>query len=330
MASGFPTDFKEIVRSRTNLVELIGESVRLSAARGGSDFVGLCPFHQDHNPSFHVYPERQSWRCWVCNAGGDCFSYVEKIEGVSFFEALKSLADRANIELPNTGQNPEQYQRQKSERERMYVALKWAEDRMHECLLHSKDALEARKYFSERGYSDSTLSRFRLGYHPDSWDWLLRQAAGKFEIPTLLSAKIAAEKKSGFGHNDSHIFINRVIFPIHDARGRTISFGGRLLPGREGPKYYNGDTSDLFHKSEVLYGFHHAREAIRRSRTAFVVEGYTDCIAAQLAGIENIVGVLGTALTETARGDFETDLRRSDSHLRRGHRRTIECRPGGW
>ncbi|HSG71327.1 MAG TPA: DNA primase [Planctomycetaceae bacterium] len=298
MASGFPTDFKEVVRSRTNLVELIGESVRLAPARGGADFVGLCPFHQDHNPSFHVYPDRQSWRCWVCNEGGDCFSYVEKIEGISFFDALKSLAERANLELPNIGRSSEQFQQRKSEREQMYAALKWAEDKMHDCLLHSKDAVEVRNYLSERGFSIETITRFRLGYHPDSWDWLLKQATGRFELPVLLSARLAAEKKSGIGHNDSHIFIDRVIFPIHDARGRTISFGGRVLPGGDGPKYYNGNDSDLFHKSEVLYGFHHAREAIRRSRTAFVVEGYTDCIAAQMAGIENIVGVLGTALTE--------------------------------
>lgn len=298
MASGFPTDFKEVVRSRTNLVELIGESVRLSPARGGADFVGLCPFHQDHNPSFHVYPDRQSWRCWVCNEGGDCFSYVEKIEGISFFEALKALAERANLELPNTGRSPEQFQQRKSERDQMYAALKWAEDKMHDCLLHSKDAAPARSYLSERGYSNDAITRFRLGYHPDIWDWLLKQSTGRFELPVLLSAKLAAEKKSGFGHNDSHIFIDRVIFPIHDSRGRTISFGGRVLPGGDGPKYYNGNDSDLFHKSDVLYGFHHARESIRRSRTAFVVEGYTDCIAAQLAGIENIVGVLGTALTE--------------------------------
>jgi DNA primase len=296
--SGFPTDFKEIVRSRTNLVELIGETVSLSPARGGADFVGLCPFHQDHNPSFHVYPDRQSWRCWVCNEGGDCFSYVEKVDGVSFFEALKTLAERANLDLPHSGRNPEQARREKSERERMYSALQWAEERMHECLLHSKDAAEARDYLADRGFESETIARFRLGYHPDSWDWLLRQAKGHFEIPILIEARLAALSKSGFGHSDSHIFIDRVVFPIHDSRGRTISFGGRLLPGREGPKYYNGSESELFRKSEVLYGFHHAREAIRRSRTALVVEGYTDCIAAQRAGVENIVGVLGTALTE--------------------------------
>ncbi len=305
MLSGISADFKEIIRSRTDLVALIGETVALSPQRGGSDYVGLCPFHEDHNPSFHVYPDRQSWRCWVCNEGGDCFSFVEKTDGCGFFEALKMLAERADVELPRRGtRETERHAQAKSEKEQMYAALRWVEDRLHECLLNSAEAREARGYLAERGVSPEMIERFRLGYHPDDWEWLLQRARGKFPEPILHQARILGENK--FGRvNDSHIFIDRVIFPIHDPKGRTISFGGRVLPGREGPKYYNGNDSELFNKSETLYGFPLAKDAIRKSRQVLIVEGYTDCIAAHQAGLCNVVGVLGTALTEQHVGQLK-------------------------
>lgn len=298
MSTGLSPDFKETVRSRTNLVDLIGDTLSLQPQRGGADYVGLCPFHQDNNPSFHVYPDRQSWRCWVCNEGGDCFSFVEKTEGIGFFDSLKLLAERAGIEMPQRMAPSPQQQQRKSLRDEMFSALTWAEEQMHQCLMSSPMAQAARTYLQDRGYTPEQMEQFRLGYHPDSWEWILGQVANRYDMNVLEEARLVARRKNGPGYSDSHIFINRVIFPIHDARGRTISFGGRLMPGQEGPKYYNGNESDLFHKSDVLYGYHQAKDAIRRSRTALVVEGYTDRISMHLAGIENVVGVLGTALTE--------------------------------
>jgi len=298
VSSGLSSDFKETVRSRTNLVELVGETISLTPHRGGADYVGLCPFHDDKNPSFHVYPDRQSWRCWVCNEGGDCFSFVEKTEGIGFFDSLKLLADRAGLDMPRRMAPSPQQQQRKSLREEMFSALQWAEQSLHDCLMHAPDAGQAREYLQDRGYTREQMQQFRLGYHPDNWEWLLGQVANRFSYEILSEARLIAPRKNGPGYSDSHIFIDRVIFPIHDPRGRTISFGGRLLPGNDGPKYYNGNESDLFHKSETLYGYHLAKDAIRRSRTALVVEGYTDRIALHLAGIENVVGVLGTALTE--------------------------------
>jgi len=298
VSTGLSSDFKETVRSRTNLVELVGETISLQPHRGGADFAGLCPFHQDNNPSFHVYPDRQSWRCWVCNEGGDCFSFVEKTEGIGFFDSLKLLADKAGIDMPQRMAPSPQQQQRKNLRDEMFSALTWAEEQMHQCLMSAPQAQRARQYLEERGYTRDQMAEFRLGYHPDNWEWLLGQVANRYDMNALEEARIVARRKNGPGYIDSHIFIDRVIFPIHDARGRTISFGGRLMPGQEGPKYYNGNESDLFHKSDVLYGYHLAKDAIRRSRTALVVEGYTDRIGLHLAGIENVVGVLGTALTE--------------------------------
>lgn len=299
MSSGLSSDFKENVRTRTNLVELIGDTISLTPQRGGADYVGLCPFHDDKNPSFHVYPDRQSWRCWVCNEGGDCFSFVEKTEGIGFFDSLKLLADRAGIDMPRRMESSPQQQQRKSLRDEMYAALQWAEQQLHDCLLHSPMAQHAREYLQNRGYTHEQMQQFRLGYHPHDRQWLLGQVANRFGQNALEEARLIAPNKYGTGLSDAYMFIDRVMFPIHDPRGRTISFGGRQLPGNDqGGKYINGSESDLFHKSETLYGYHLAKDQIRRSRTALVVEGYTDRIALHLAGIENVVGVLGTALTE--------------------------------
>lgn len=298
MSVGLSHDFKEIVRSRTDLAALIGETVSLTPQRGGSDYLGLCPFHDDHNPSFHVYPDRQSWRCWVCNEGGDCFSFIQKIEGVAFFDALKILADRANLEMPRGRGDSEKYAREKTERDQMFAALRWAEDRMHECLVNSAEAVDARKYLETRGFSRETIVKFRLGYHPESRNWLLDQGRKQFGEGILIKARVAEESKYGHGTIDSFKMKNRVIFPIRNVRGRTVSFGARVLPGNEGAKYLNGDESEVFFKSEVLYGLDVAKDAIRRSRRAIVVEGYTDCISLSQAGIENVVATLGTALTD--------------------------------
>lgn len=297
---GFDTEFKELVRARTDLVELVGESITLQSRQGGRDFVGLCPFHDDHNPSLHVYPERQSYRCWVCDEGGDCFSFVMKLEGLDFREALESLARRARLEMPRRGRS-KRSREDPNAREQLYEILAWAEDLFHQCLLKSPAADRARDYLQDRGFTEETIRRFRIGYHPPDWQWVLNRAGKTGYTPQQLhAARLVRARRDGSGYYDD--FVDRVLFPIRDGRGRPVAFGGRILPGHprpEAPKYLNSPESVLFAKSRLLYGLDVARPAIRRSGTAVVVEGYTDCTLAHQHGLGHMVATLGTSLTET-------------------------------
>jgi len=296
VSAGFSIDFKELVRSRTDLVELVGESVTLVPR--GREYVGLCPFHDDHNPSLRIYPDRQSYRCWVCDEGGDCFSFVQKIENVGFREALEILARRAHLEIP-------QSQRRRGsesgrDKPQLYDVVAWAENEFHRCLLNSPEAKRARDYLEGRGFAAETIVKFRVGYHPDDWEWLLNRARGKFTADQLIEARLVGKKEETGRTYD--YFVDRVMFPIRDERARPVAFGGRILPDNPKPdaaKYWNSPESALFAKSRLLYGFDVARESVRCSGTAVVMEGYTDCMMAHQAGLSNSVGTLGTALTET-------------------------------
>jgi DNA primase len=293
----FATDeFKELVRARTDIVGLISESVTLNSQRGGREFTGLCPFHDDHNPSMRVYPDRQSFRCWVCEAGGDCFSFVMKRERIDFREALEMLAQRANLELPK------HYRSGPSEggdnKNRLYEIIAWAAREFHDCLLRGDEGERARKYLRERGIAGQSIAKFGLGYHPNRWEWLIERARGKYTAEQLTMVRLAAQRDGGNGFYD--YFVDRVLFPIRDAQGRPVAFGGRVLPGSDsqGPKYWNSPESLLFNKSRFLYGLDQARDTISKSDTAVVVEGYTDCIMAHQHGLTNFVATLGTALNE--------------------------------
>ncbi len=294
-SSNFPADFKEQVRSRTDLVALVSESVALTP-KGQNDYVGLCPFHDDHNPSFHVYPDRQAYRCWVCDEGGDCFSFVMKSDKLGFREALEQLAERANLEMPKStgGRKPEEKNRQA----RLLEILAWAEQRMHQCLLSEKVGERARLYLKSRGITGESVKAFRLGFHPDHWTWLLDQAGAlKFSANELFQARLVRERNGGGYYDD---FVGRLMFPIRDHRGRPVAFGVRVLPDseRQDPKYLNSPESEFFTKSRMLYGFEQAREMIRKTDTVVVMEGNTDVILAHQYGLTNAVATLGTALTE--------------------------------
>lgn len=294
MSSVFPTDFKELVRSRTNLVELVGQTVALTPTRNGTDYVGLCPFHSDNSPSFHVYPERQSWRCWVCDDGGDCFSFLQKVEALSFPASIERLANDAGIDIP---QEFSRSRKKSSNREQIYEAIAWAEEQFHWFLMNSRDATVARQYLTDRGFGEETINKFKLGYHPNDWSWLIDRARDHHSIKSLLEARLIGERKNGNGYYD--YFVDRVMFPIRDQRGRPVAFGGRMLPGSNNdPKYWNSPDSELFSKNRLLYAFDIAKEAIRQSKTAVVTEGYTDCISCHLSEISNTIATLGTALTD--------------------------------
>ncbi|QDT62939.1 DNA primase [Calycomorphotria hydatis] len=293
-------EFKELVRSRTNIVEVIAESITLTPRRGGAEFVGLCPFHDDHSPSMNVYPDRQSYRCWVCDAGGDVFSYVMQHDGLSFPQALEQLAERAGLEMPKRRQQT-QHGPGGPDKNRVYEVLAWAEREFHNFFLQARDAEIAREYIASRGFTDETIARFKVGYHPREWEWLIDRARGRFTTEDLNAARLLRDRSDSQGYRDD--FVDRVLFPIHDERGRAVAFGGRVLPGRDehGPKYLNSQESPLFTKSRLLYALDLARDGIRatKPRTALVMEGYTDCIAAHQAGYTNAVAPLGTSLTES-------------------------------
>ena len=289
------SDFKELVRSRTEIVSLIGESTTLIPERGGAEYKCLCPFHDDSNPSMRVYPDRQSFRCWVCDEGGDVFTWVMKREALSFPETMRFLAERAHLEMPEQSKHQSD---QFAKKEELHAVLKWAELQFHECFLKSTEAKDARDYISGRGYSQQTVDEFRLGYHPEDWDWLQRKAKSQFSIDALQQSQLIRKQDDRPGYSD--YFVDRVLFPIHDERKRTVAFGGRLIPGHKerGGKYFNSKESPVFHKSRVLYGLPNARDAIRDTKSVLVVEGYADCVACHQFGVRNVVATLGTALTE--------------------------------
>ena len=285
-------DVKERVRDATDIVDVVGSYLTLR--RSGKGMVGLCPWHDDSRPSLQVNQERQTFRCWVCDIGGDVFNFVMRMERIEFREALEQLADRAGIQLPTSrGGLPV------DDKAALVKLHAWAAERFHECLRSAPEAAAARDYLSGRGLSADTVTRHQLGFSPAAWDWLSRQAsAAGIAAADLVRAGLAVVRQDRSGHYDR--FRGRVMFPIRDPQGRCVAFGGRVLPGgdRDMAKYINSPETPLFSKSGMLYGLDTARDAMSASRRAIVVEGYTDCLAARQAGIGDVVAVLGTALGE--------------------------------
>ena len=248
-------------------------------------------------------PERQSYKCWVCDIGGDIFSFIMQMEKVEFPEALAMLADRAGIQLapyraagggvstasPIAG-SPD-------DKRTLYQAAAWAEQQFHECLLKSPEADSARKYLRERGIDGDSVRRYRLGFSPDRWDWLIQQSLKASISPRVLERIGLLIRKDSGAHYDR--FKGRVLFSIRDTQSRPVAVGGRVLPeaaATNPAKYVNSPETPLFSKSNMLYGLDLAKDAISKSKTAIVMEGYTDCIIARQFGVENVIAVLGTAL----------------------------------
>lgn len=294
-------DTKERVKQAIDIVELVGRHVTLR--RQGRVYVGLCPWHDDTRPSLQVNPERQSFKCWVCDIGGDVFSFAMKMDGVTFPEALAMLAERAGIPLKDT--RPEPKAPGALEKRELYRAMAWAERQYHEFLLRDPEAEPARRYLQDRGISAGSIAKFHLGFSPSRWEWILRRAEASGPTGKALEA-VGILARSPEGDRVYDRFRGRVLFPIRDVQGRPIALGGRVLPesGATSPaKYINSPETSLFRKNEQLYGLDVAQGAIRKKegdglRTALVMEGYTDCILAHQFGFENAVAVLGTALGE--------------------------------
>ena len=297
--SGTPgIDTKTRVKEASDIVEVIERYVPLR--RKGSIFVGHCPWHDDKSPSFQVNQRRQSWVCWVCNLRGDIFDFVMRREGVEFFDALKILAQLANIEI-----QPSNYKKapkgSAQDKQTLYEACKWVEQQFNRCLLETKNAQLARDYLEERGLDADIVDEFKLGFAPAAYNWLTDLARDTdFSNQVLEACGLITKNQNSSSWYER--FRGRLIFPIRDVLNRPIAFGGRLVPGvfepdKEPPgKYINSPETRLFSKSETLYGLNLVKNELNRTRELTVVEGYTDVNGAWQAGLRNVVAVLGTAL----------------------------------
>ena len=286
-------DAKERIRQSIDIVDLVGQYLELR--RQGRNYVGLCPWHQDARPSLQVNPERQSWKCWVCDLGGDIFSFVMRREGLEFREALEMLAERADVDLGRRGPKP--VPGSTNDKNTLYKAMAWATAQFHDCLVKGRQAELGRRYLAERHVEQGSIERFTLGFVPNEWQWLVNRAEQRFS-PDVLQAVGLVSKSERTGRWFDR-FRGRVIFPIRDLQGRPIAVGGRILPefADDHPaKYINSPETRLFSKSEQLYGLDLARDHVAQHREVVIMEGYTDVVMARQSGIDHAVAVLGTAL----------------------------------
>lgn len=281
------------IRERIDIVELIGSYLPLK--RSGANHLGLCPFHSEKTPSFNVNAPRQIFHCFGCGVGGDAFSFVMRMEGLSFPEAVRRLAERAGIEVEEEQLTPAEEQ-QRQERERLLRISEVAAAFYHQLLLDDPQGAAARRYLRQRGYEGETVREFQLGYAPDSWQALADHLAGKGFEAKWARDMLGLVRAGREGRGDYDLFRRRLLFPIQDSRGRVVAFGGRVLDDSL-PKYINSPESPIYHKGRILYGLYQAKEAMRRSDTGIVVEGYFDQLALYRAGFQNAVATCGTALT---------------------------------
>ncbi len=287
------------IKDRLSITDIVGPYVKLT--RAGRSIRGLCPFHKEKTASFHVSPERGSWHCFGCGEGGDGFSFIEKIEGVDFKGALKILAEKAGVVIEyHGGASPEEKSKVERLRALMARAGEWYAGKLANT--------PAEEYAKKRGLTKETIEKWRIGYAPDAWrDLLEALTAEGYSTKELLSAGLIKEADGKPGTYYDR-FRNRLMFPIGDATGRVVAFTGRALSsddsprsrsGEAGPaKYLNSPETELYHKSEILFGLDKAKDAIRVRKFTMLVEGQMDVILAHQAGFENAVALSGTALSE--------------------------------
>jgi DNA primase len=283
----YDQDVLREIRARVDIAAFIGGYVPLK--KRGNDLVGLCPFHAEKTPSFHVHPDRGFFKCFGCGAGGDVVTFLQKTENVGFGDAVRALASKAGVEL-----EPESPRaaRARSEREAMHEANRVAAAYFSRMLQGDRGSA-ARAYCRERGLDAGTVERFGLGYAPDSWDGLVAELQ-RDGVELALAAGAGLVKSGQRGYYD--FYRNRLMVPTYSTTGEVIAFGGRALGDGE-PKYLNTSTTPVYTKGHHLFALNLARRAAQTDRTIIVVEGYLDCIALHQAGFENAVASLGTSFT---------------------------------
>ncbi len=294
------SDFAQTVKQQADIVKVIEGYIRLRKA-GAQNYSGLCPFHKEKSPSFSVHAVRQFYHCFGCQASGDVFSFVGKIESVSFPEAVRIVAQKSGIPLPKKEfSSPEQAA--ESRQRTKLLELHESATAFFEDQLRGPEGAVAREYLAGRGLTPEGIKAFRIGWAPDSFNALRDRLNGMADDETLRSSGLFSSKEQGDG-TLGHIydrFRKRVIFPISNESGRVIAFTGRTLETGEkaGPKYFNSPETPLYSKSLVLFNLDKARTAIRQAEFALLVEGQMDCISVYLRGIHNVIATSGTAFTE--------------------------------
>ena len=314
MSTMIPDDKKEEVREAADIVEVVGDYVNLK--RSGRSWKGLCPFHDEKTPSFHVTPELGIYKCFGCGESGDVFNFVMDMEGVGFVEAMRSLADRFGVSLPQE-EDPE-FDEEHHLREGIYHALRYAGVFFHRHLMEADAAEGARQYLAKRGYNHKIMKKYGLGFAPDEGDKLYRMATDSgLNEQYLIEAGLAKPSQHGDGFYDT--FRGRLMFPIFNPSGKVIAFAGRVLGNEKTAKYINSPQTKVYNKSEVLYGVNFAKNEIRKTDEVLLVEGYTDVISLQQNDINNVVASSGTSLTPQQMkilhryGDIITMIYDSDS-----------------
>ncbi len=284
-------EFVEQLKSQVDIVKVIGEYVRLKRLGSTGRYVGLCPFHQEKTPSFSVNLARQGYHCFGCGVGGDVLKFVMEIEGLTFFETLKLLAERHGIPMPKrSGLSDEQ-----SKLRGALLDIHTIAASLFQSNLRAPQGAEARAYLARRGVTDELVETFGLGFAESSGQSLIRRLAQERFTPDQLDASGLVRKRDDGSRYDS--FRGRLMFPIHDESGKVIAFGGRAMRDDDQPKYLNSPETPIYRKTSVLYNLHRARNGMRSAGRAVLVEGYMDVIGVYSAGIKEVVASCGTSLT---------------------------------
>ena len=291
MANQIPEEVIEEIRKSNDIVDVIGEFVQLK--KQGRNHFGLCPFHGEKTPSFSVTQDKQIFYCFGCKKGGNVITFMMELESFSFYEAVKFLADRSGIALPDTNSGSGQVI--SNESQDILAANDWLTKLYHHLLRFTKDGKEGLQYLKDRGINDDAIEEFQLGFAPNAKDFTAEFLSKKgFQQQLLIKSGIISRRDD---NTVTDRFRGRVIFPIRNHIGKTVGFGGRGISNQE-PKYLNSPESELFQKGKLLYNFDLAKRHIRKENEVILFEGYMDVISAYQAGIKNVVATLGTALTD--------------------------------
>ena len=282
------------IMAATDIVEVVSDFVSLR--KRGANYWGLCPFHDDKTPSFSVSQSKGVCKCFSCGKGGSAIHFIMEHEQLSYYEALKYLAKKYNIEIHEKELTDEEKQK-RSDRESMFIINAFAQNFFSKSLLETEEGRTVGlAYFRERGFNEDIIRKFGLGYSPEKRDALAQEAKKQgYKTDYLLKTGLCRE---GQNNRIYDLFAGRVMFPVYSVSGKVVAFGGRILKsGVKISKYFNSPESDIYHKSNELYGIFQAKRAIEKEKCCYLVEGYTDVLSMHQSGIENVVASSGTALT---------------------------------
>lgn len=285
-------DFAAQLKSSIDIVKVVGEYVRLRRVGATGRYVGLCPFHQEKTPSFNVNQTRQFFKCFGCGKGGDALNFVMEVDGLTFPEALKMLAERNGVPMPQRTEYTDASSKLRGALHGMHSIAA----QLYVAALHGPQGREAREYLARRGMNSELMETFQLGYSDASGQTLTRRLTGEgFTSEQIETSGLVRRRTEGGGVYDA--FRGRLMFPIHDESGKVIAFGGRGMREEDQPKYVNSPETPIYRKTSVLYNLHRARDGMRKHNRAVLVEGYMDVIGVYSAGVKEVVASCGTALT---------------------------------